>query len=107
MAYQERGHMQEGFVSFLKRYCSIYNFRLTDSITGNRIDESYKITDFRVTWNKARQISEDEGWHSDSYNHHNLWRNNLDYRDDLESGKQLYCTLWFTSPERRYRITAC
>tara|TARA_B100001094_G_C17765144_1_gene592286 strand:- start:18 stop:227 length:210 start_codon:yes stop_codon:yes gene_type:complete len=33
-------------------------------------------------------IAEAGGLHRDSYNHHNMWRNNPGYLDDLESGKQ-------------------
>jgi site-specific recombinase XerD len=50
--------MQEGIVSFRKKYRSSYNFRWTDPITGDRIDQSYKITDVRVARKKARELSD-------------------------------------------------
>ena len=36
----------------------------------------------------ARLVDETAGWHRDSYNHHNMWRKNPGYVDDLSSGHQ-------------------
>ncbi len=33
-------------------------------------------------------IAEAAGWHRDAYNHHNLWRNDPGYADDLVGGRQ-------------------
>jgi len=33
-------------------------------------------------------LAEAAGWHRDAYNHHNLWRSNPGYADDLASGGQ-------------------
>jgi ectoine hydroxylase-related dioxygenase (phytanoyl-CoA dioxygenase family) len=33
-------------------------------------------------------LAEAAGWHRDAYNHHNLWRNNPGYADDLADGGQ-------------------
>ncbi len=33
-------------------------------------------------------LAEAAGWHRDAYNHHNMWRNNPGYADDLADGRQ-------------------
>ena len=33
-------------------------------------------------------LAEAAGWHRDTYNHHNIWRNNPGYADDLADGEQ-------------------
>ena len=43
-----------------------------------------------ATGGAAREelLAEAAGWHRDAYNHHNLWRSNPGYADDLASGGQ-------------------
>ncbi len=36
----------------------------------------------------AQLVDETAGWHRDGYNHHNMWRNNAGYMDDLVAGNQ-------------------
>jgi ectoine hydroxylase-related dioxygenase (phytanoyl-CoA dioxygenase family) len=36
----------------------------------------------------AQLVDETAGWHRDAYNHHNMWRNNAGYMDDLVAGNQ-------------------
>ena len=38
----------------------------------------------------ARLVDETAGWHRDGYNHHNMWRKNPGYFDDLADGKQSF-----------------
>jgi ectoine hydroxylase-related dioxygenase (phytanoyl-CoA dioxygenase family) len=44
----------------------------------------------RATGVASRQelLAEAAGWHRDTYNHHNIWRNNPGYADDLADGEQ-------------------
>ena len=44
-------------------------------------------------------LAEAAGWHRDAYNHHNLWRSNPGYADDLASGGQP-----FTPPLAAHRL---
>ncbi|MGB1892185.1 MAG: phytanoyl-CoA dioxygenase family protein [Candidatus Latescibacterota bacterium] len=38
----------------------------------------------------ARLVDETAGWHRDGYNHHNMWRKNPGYMDDLADGEQSF-----------------
>ena len=38
----------------------------------------------------ARLVDETAGWHRDGYNHHNMWRKNPGYMDDLADGTQSF-----------------
>ena len=37
---------------------------------------------------RSELLAEAAGWHRDGYNHHNMWRNNPGYADDLADGGQ-------------------